>query len=114
MNLEIFCSLPPVLEALKNPRSSRSVLNYMCACDTSDPVVRESLNTDEKVEPLLRIWFQSGSDLDEFCQPFASVIRELKNSPATLVGDEWDNLEGKVAKVLLADQLSRSCFRDSP
>ena len=52
MNLEIFCSLPPVLEALKNPRSSRSVLNYMCACDTSDPVVRESLNTDEKVEPL--------------------------------------------------------------
>ena len=48
MNLEIFCSLPPVLEALKNPRSSRSVLNYMCACDTSDPVVRESLNTDEK------------------------------------------------------------------
>ena len=114
MNLEIFCSLPPVLEALKNPRSSRSVLNYMCACDTSDPVLRESLNTDEKVEPLLRIWFQSGSDLDEFCQPFASVIRELKNSPATLVGDEWDNLEGKVAKVLLADQLSRSCFRDSP
>ena len=99
---------------MKNPRSSRSVLNYMCACDTSDPVVRESLNTDEKVEPLLRIWFQSGSDLDEFCQPFASVIRELKNSPATLVGDEWDNLEGKVAKVLLADQLSRSCFRDSP
>ena len=114
MNLEMFCSLPPVLEALMNPRSSRSVLNYMCACDTSDPIVRESLSTDEKVEPLLRIWFQSGSDLDEFCQPFASVIRELKNSPATLIGDEWGNLEGKVAKVLLADQLSRSCFRDSP
>mgnify|MGYP003317373636 CR=1 FL=1 len=53
--------------------------------DTSDPIVRESLSTDEKVEPLLRIWFQSGSDLDEFCQPFASVIRELKNSPATLI-----------------------------
>jgi uncharacterized protein (DUF924 family) len=29
------------------------------------------------------------------------------------VGNNWNSLDGKVAKVLLADQLSRSCFRGS-
>ena len=29
------------------------------------------------------------------------------------MGNSWDSLDGKVAKVLLADQLSRSCFRGS-
>ena len=53
----------------------------------------------------------SGSSLDALCQPFAPVIRELKAQPPTLIGEDWDSLEGKVAKVLLADQLSRSCFR---
>ena len=44
-------TLPVVLEALKNPRSPRSVLNYMCAFDTSDPKTRELLSTEEKVNP---------------------------------------------------------------
>jgi uncharacterized protein (DUF924 family) len=30
-----------------------------------------------------------------------------------LTGDDWDSLDGTAAKVLLADQLSRSCFRGS-
>lgn len=108
---EIFRRLPAVVEALKNPRSPRSVLNYMCACDTQDPKTRELLSTEEKVAPLLNIWFATGRALDELCQPFASVVRELKAHPPTLTGREWDALEGKVAKLLLADQLSRSCFR---
>ena len=107
-------TLPVVLDALRNPRSPRSVLNYMCACDTSDPKVRNLLNTEEKVGPLLSIWFASGTALDALCQPFAGVVRELKADPPTLVGGEWDTLEGKVAKILLADQLSRSCFRGTP
>ena len=106
-----FRSIPAVLEALENPRSPRSVINYICGCNTADEEVRKSLNTDDKVGPLLKIWFTSGDALDELCQPFASVVRELKAKPPTLIGKEWETLEGKVAKVLLADQLSRSCFR---
>ena len=104
-------TLPAVLNALKNPRSARSILNYMCACDTNDPKNRMLLSTEEIVGPLLNIWFASGTSLDHLCQPFAEVVRELKATPPTLVGGEWDTVEGKVAKVLLADQLSRSCFR---
>ena len=106
-----FQTIPAVIEALKNPWSPRSVLNYFCGCNTADLKEREGLNTDEKVSPLLNIWFASGTALDEFCQPFAPVVRELKADPSTLIKGDWDTLEGKVAKVLLADQLSRSCFR---
>ena len=108
---EVFKFLPEVVMALEEPRKPRSVLNYMCGCDTADPVIRLSLDTEEKVRSLLLIWFASGSSLDALCQPFAPVIRELKAQPPTLIGEDWDSLEGKVAKVLLADQLSRSCFR---
>jgi uncharacterized protein (DUF924 family) len=85
----------------------------MCACDTSDPELRKDLSKDEFVSHLLSIWFASGAELDDLCQPFAPVVRELKSNPSTLVGENWESLEGKVAKVLLADQLSRSCFRGS-
>ncbi len=111
LTVETFRQLPDVLRALANPRSPRSVLNYICGCDTADPEVQSSLNTDDKVGPLLSIWFASGKALDDFCQPFAPVVRELKADPPSLVGGEWDSMEGKVAKVLLGDQLSRSCFR---
>ena len=108
-----FRILPTVLDALQKPREPRSILNYMCACDTTNPETRESLNNEDVVSPLLPIWFASGSKLDDLCQPFSVVIRELKANPTTLVGNNWDSLDGKVAKVLLADQLSRSCFRGS-
>jgi hypothetical protein len=110
---ESFRQRPDVVRAVENPRSPRSVLNYMCGCDTAKPEIRDSLNQDETVRPLMTIWFQSGRALDAFCQPFAPVVRELKADPPSLIGEEWDSLEGTAAKVLLADQLSRSCFRGS-
>ena len=110
---ESFRERPDVIRAIENPRSPRSVLNYLCGCDTADHETRDSLNRDETVQPLMTIWFQSGRTLDAFCQPFAPVVRELKADPPSLTGKDWDGLEGKVAKVLLADQLSRSCFRGS-
>ena len=73
-----FSILPIVQDALKKPHSPRSVLNYMCACDTSDPKLRKGLSTDKIVSPLLIIWFTSGTELDELCQPFAATVRELK------------------------------------
>ena len=111
MTPEDFKKIPVVLKALSNPCSPLSVLNYMFGCDTSKLQVRKSLNTEARVEPLLHIWFASGTALDEFCQPFAEVVRKLKTDTPVFKDDEWNSLDGKVAKVLLADQLSRSCFR---
>ena len=108
---ELFSKKPAVLKALNDPRSPSSVLNYMCGCDINNLEDRNNLYYDETVEPLLGIWFRSGTALDNICKPFASVVRELKADPQTLVEDEWFTIEGQVARVILADQLSRSCFR---
>ena len=52
-NPEVFKLLPEVVKALEEPRKPRSVLNYMCGCDTADPVIRLSLDTEEKVRSCL-------------------------------------------------------------
>ena len=93
MNPTEFRTLPIVQDALKSPHLPRSILNYMCACDTSDPKVRKGLNTDDIVSPLLNIWFVSGTELDDLCQPFAVTVRALKADPPILTGDDWDSLE---------------------
>ena len=101
MTPEDFKKIPVVLKALSNPCSPLSVLNYMFGCDTSKPRVRKSLNTEARVEPLLHIWFASGTALDEFCQPFAEVVRKLKTDTPVFKDDEWNSLDGKVAKFYL-------------
>lgn len=103
LTTDAFRQLPAVLEALKAPRLPRSVINYICGCDTANPEVRDSLNLDHNVSPLMSIWFMSGTALDDICQPFAAVVRELKADPPRFIGQDRDSVEGKVAKVLLAD-----------
>ena len=108
---EQFSKKPAVRKALNNPRSPSSVLNYMCSGDTNDHLVKKSLNNINIVSSLLVIWFQSGQSLDNLCKPFIPTVRELKSKPQTLIGDELDSIDGKIAKVLLADQHSRTTFR---
>ena len=76
-----FRILPIVLDALKKPREPRSILNYMCACDTTNPETREGLNNEDVVSPLLPIWFASGSELDDLCQPFSVCLLYTSPSP---------------------------------
>ena len=47
MTPESFKKIPVVLEALKQPQSSRSILNYMFACDTANPEDRSKLNYED-------------------------------------------------------------------
>ena len=41
-----FSRIPAVLKAVENPRASKSVLNYMCGCDVSDPEAKKGLYAD--------------------------------------------------------------------
>ena len=103
MTPQDFRTLPIDKEALKNPRTPRNILNNMCACDSCDPELRKDLSKDEFVSHLLSIWFASGVELDDLCQPFAPVVRELKSNPPTLVGEHWARLAGEVAPVWRGD-----------
>ena len=104
-----FAKIPAVVEALKNPRNPQSILNYFCGCNLKDSKAKNALHIDENVEPLLSIWFRSGTALDRICRPFSPVIRELKADPATLIEDHWVTIEGQAAKALQ----SKSCQQRS-
>lgn len=54
-------------------------------------------------------WMAATEDDDEQCKVFVDTIRALGRGE--LVGDEWETSEGTMAKLILADQLSRNCFR---
>ena len=53
MTPQVFRTLPAVIDAVKHPRSARSVLHYMFGCGTADPQNRDALDTEEKLRHCL-------------------------------------------------------------
>ena len=41
--VEDFQQLPAVRKAVSNPREPRSIINFMCGCDVSNPEFRKGL-----------------------------------------------------------------------
>lgn len=54
-------------------------------------------------------WFLGHPKYDELCRNFSPVIRKAGNHQ--LDSTEWTSIHGKMATLLLCDQLSRNCFR---
>ena len=100
---------PIVKAACASPRSPTSVFNAIFNVDSTTDEGKALMGSVDHVRKLIVVWFTSGSTLDKYYSAFAPVIRELKSG--TLTEPEWNTLEGTVAKIFLADQLSRSAFR---
>ena len=59
----------------------------------------------------VRMWFSRDELVDAKARTFIPQIRAAGN--AALEGEEWQTREGKVAQLILLDQLSRNAFRGS-
>jgi uncharacterized protein (DUF924 family) len=56
------------------------------------------------------LWFGGGPEYDELCRPFEDVVRAAGNKE--LPRDPWaTTVDGKMAQLLLCDQISRQLFR---
>lgn len=107
--VQSFLQRPPVAAAIAAPRSPHSALSFWFGCDFSNPSALSSLSGPAGMQ-LFPIWFKGTEPMDEACRAFTDVIRELR--AGTLSGPEWtDTTEGKLARVLLADQFARNAFR---
>lgn len=100
---------PIVKAACTSPRSPTSVFNAIFNVDSTTDEGKALMGSIDHIRKLIVVWFTSGSTLDKHFSAFAPVIRELK--AGTLTEPEWNTVEGTAAKILLADQLSRSAFR---
>lgn len=92
------------------PRSSHSVLSFWFGCIIADAEGRAGLSTAAVISQLVPLWYMGGEAMDVGCRAFSDVIRELKSDGL----EEWASTEGKLARMLLADQISRNAFRGTP
>lgn len=102
-----------VQDALGAPNSPASVLSFMFGVDFGCPKdVERNMRTGQSVLDMRRFWFFDVGDLDELSKPFSELVRSA--GQGKLVGYDWNRtVDGKMAQLVLCDQLSRSIFRGS-
>jgi uncharacterized protein (DUF924 family) len=73
---------------------------------------KDTLNSGSYVQEMQPLWFGGGPDYDKLCQKFIPTVRD--GGKGLLQTDNeynWDNVDGKLAKLILFDQISRNAFR---
>jgi uncharacterized protein (DUF924 family) len=95
---------------------SRSLLNA-ASLDNSFPLQGvdyenpgDSLKEGDYIRDMETFWYGGHAEYDKLCQPFAAVIRDCGEK--RLPDRPWNTcVDGKMAQLILCDQLSRNCFR---
>jgi uncharacterized protein (DUF924 family) len=65
------------------------------------------------MEEMLPMWYGGGKEYDGLCQNFHNVIRTA--SKRELLQQDWHStVDGKMAQIVLCDQLARNTFRGTP
>jgi uncharacterized protein (DUF924 family) len=100
---------PWVQRALEMPRHPNSVLSFFLGFDVQASDAREKLRSGSYVQEMQTFWFNTNEEFDGLCKTFSPVVREAYKG--TLTGHEWQDMKGKIAQLILCDQLSRNCFR---
>jgi uncharacterized protein (DUF924 family) len=107
-----FASKPFIQRALQNPSSPESVLSFFFGVDYSNKThVESQIHQGHCMDAMKGLWFGGGPEYDELCQPFRDVVRAAGSLPR----DPWaTTVDGKMAQLLLRDQISRQLFRGTP
>jgi uncharacterized protein (DUF924 family) len=106
-----FASQPFIQRALQNPSSPESVLSFFFGVDYSNQTQVEShIHQGQCFDIMKGLWFGGGPEYDELCKPFGDVVRAAGKKE--LPRDPWaTTVDGKMAQLLLCDQISRQLFR---
>ena len=113
-----FAKLPFIQRAIQNPNSPKSVLSFFLGVDfeKSDTISSLTKGDDEDVSRMLPLWFAMGNkEFDELCTSFVDVIRTSGKRKSFTKEEEscWVSNDGKMAQIILCDQLARNAFRGS-
>jgi uncharacterized protein (DUF924 family) len=119
-----FAAQPLVQRALQSPMSIRSVLDFFYGVETDTAVGRASLRHDggSIFATMSPLWYAGGPDYDALCAAFTEPVRaagrrewpppSTSSESVTASRDSYNSVvDGKMAQLLLTDQLSRNIFR---
>jgi len=65
----------------------------------------------EKMQEMMPFWFAGGDDYDVLCQNFRGAIQGACKAGSTLDEPWRTTVDGKMAQIIMFDQLSRNAFR---
>ena len=102
-----------VRASLAQPNSPTSVLSFFLGIDFKSPLAAEAeaeLKSGAFLVQMTPLWFSGNEDYDALCQKsFSSLVREAGTKQ---LKGEWEStVNGKLAQLILCDQLSRNAFR---
>lgn len=64
------------------------------------------------MQEMFPFWYGGGKEYDELCRSFKNVIQAAGKGELEEIEEEWHKtVDGKMAQLLLCDQLSRNAFR---
>ena len=109
---------PFIQRALQSPWQPESVLSFFYGADyfaengsSSTPA---TVQNGACIQEMSSLWFGGGPAYDTLCQPFAEAVRAAGKRELS-TKQCWDTtVAGRMAQLLLTDQLARNIFRGSP
>mmetsp|Transcript_17770 Transcript_17770/g.50857 ORF Transcript_17770/g.50857 Transcript_17770/m.50857 type:complete len:251 (+) Transcript_17770:300-1052(+) len=105
-----FAARPFIRSAIANPCSQLSVRAFYLGIDCSSPDAPALLrNGTSFEEEMSNFWYAGHPEYDDLCRNFRDTIRKAGRNE--LVGEEWKTADGRIARIILCDQLSRNSFR---
>ncbi|CAB9526871.1 Bacterial protein of unknown function (DUF924) [Seminavis robusta] len=108
-----FASQAFIRKSFKNPFQVASVLSFFFNVDYHDPSHVQSMQSGSTFQEMMPFWYAGGTEYDVLCQKFKDVIRTA-NQGRLLQQDDDDwhtTVDGKMAQIVLCDQLARNAFR---
>jgi len=115
LSVQELSSKPFIQRALQSPKQPESVLSFFFGADYFAGGTPESVQDGSCLQQMNHFWFGGGATYDALCQPFAEAVRDAgqRKLPSDS-SSSWDTtVQGRVAQMLLTDQLSRNIFRGS-
>lgn len=110
--VETFAAKAFVHRAVKSPEKIQSVLDFFFGVETSTDAGRAALREGSDINASMqKLWYGGGPAYDQLCQAFTTTVRAA--GKRELHGDWQTSVDGKMAQLLLVDQLARNIFRGS-
>jgi len=106
-----FAAKPFIQRAILNPRFPQSILSFWFGLDLDEEDSKKQLKDSSILDKMTPFWFGSHPDYDLLCRNFNDIVREAGTGGEMIQTKEWDSVDGKIARIILCDQLSRNCFR---
>lgn len=105
-----FAARPFIRSAVTSPCSQVSVRSFYfgidCSSNEAPALLREGTNIEGEMS---NFWYAGHPEYDVLCRNFSETIRMAGRNELT--GEEWTTVNGRMARIILCDQLSRNSFR---